>query len=316
MNKIFRKGYTALLAVAVMASMAACTDEYEYDGVGVVDNHGAYLSADQTSLFLTEFDEQKLSFTVSRHDTVDAASYRLYTTNDGIDIPSEVSFAAGEKSKKIEVEFNVPVGTIEDSVVIGVQDEDAYMYGAHSLTFVISRCELLTGGMMYSALFGGYWPIDIFLYGHTETTNADGTKSSTSRYMLKDPCYGTEHSDNPAETVDPLGLGELAQNHNIIFNLSSNGKAVLTSSNQSLFYCDATVSGNAEAVGDVLISGDGTYYKDETMVDATYNFRAANFILFPWEFRIGNTGWGFGTVINAVLFPGNFDPITQKITGE
>lgn len=302
MNKIFRNGYLAALALVAMATLNACTDEYEYDAAGDTDNSGAYLSAEQTDIIKTEFDDLSFTFTVERHDTEAAATYKLYASNEAYSVPSEVSFEAGEKSKEITVSFNVPVGTIEDKVVIGVEAEDAYMYGAQSLTFTISRCELLTGSIFYSQLFGGYWPVDVYLYGYNETENSDGSISSSARYMIKDPF-----------SFEELGLGENALNHNIIFSLNQKGTATLTSTNQSLFYVDATISGNPEAVGEAIISGNGTYYKEESMIDAQYNFSAANFVLFPWNVNIGTTRYGFGTVVNALIFPMNFDPIKQQI---
>ena len=100
----------------------ACTEEYDYIPETNIDLQGAYILTDETTLILGEDDAQQLQFTVARHDSTEAATYKLYTTNSSINIPTEVSFAANEGTKHFTVDFDFPIGTIEEDVTIGVEE--------------------------------------------------------------------------------------------------------------------------------------------------------------------------------------------------
>lgn len=300
MNRILKFGLF-VVAVAQAFALTSCTDEYEYDPVAKGDNEGAYILADNTSLLFTEQDGQTLTFTVFRHNTEEAKSYRLYCSDSEISVPSEVSFAAGEESKTVTISLNVPKGTMDKEVVIGVQDEDAYTYGAHSQTFTISCLRQISGCVLYQQLYrstgmnGAAWEINVYEYGVEEKKDDDGNViSSSKRYLIK----------NPYEEVMPVdGVG-----YNVTFSLAPNGKATCAAG-QTLFNCTPEVSGDASVVGPVYISGGGTYYKDP--VELEPGVSEGNLVLFSWSLSIGNTGYGFGTQINAVIFPAGYDPLTQ-----
>lgn len=300
MNRILKFGFSAF-AVLLAFVMTSCTDEYEYAPVANGDNEGAYILADKTSLLFTEQDEQTLTFTVFRHNTEEAKTYRLYCSDPEIVVPAEVSFAAGEESKMMTVNFNVPTGTMEKDVVIGVQDEDAYTYGAHSQTFTISCLRQISDCLLYQQLYtsgsmtGAAWEVSVYEYGVSEEKDDDGNVVSTSaRYLVKDPY-------SAVMPVDGLG-------HNVVFSLASNGKATCDAG-QTLFYCSPEVTGDASVVGPVYISGNGTYYKDK--VELEPGVSEGNLVLFSWSLSIGDTGYGFGTQINAVIFPAGYNPLTQ-----
>lgn len=282
MNRILKLWQPAMLAVFALA-FNACTDEYEYTPQPDADYEGAYILADETTLILGEDDAQQLSFTVARHDSTEAATYKLYTTNSSVNVPTEVNFAANEGTKKFTIDFDFPIGTIEENVTIGVEEGDTYMYGAHSQTYTISRCKKIPGQTTMASYFfsdgqggPGTWLLDIYEYG-TLTDEETGVK--TARYLLKEPFA----------VMEQVGQG-YGTGYNVIFSLDSNGNA--TTAEQGLYY--DTYNG-----GEVVVSGNGTYYS---------NYNA---IVFIWTLRIPSLGGGFGSIEHDIYFPTGYNPIPQ-----
>lgn len=298
MSKTIKYWQLCLMAILAMA-FSACTEEYEYDPTTDTATTGAYMETTNTSIILTEDEAQQFSFIVSRHDSTTATTYKLYTDNDKVEIPETVSFAAGEKSKTITAKLNVPLGTVQKKIVIGIDSADTYTYGAHSLTFVISRlkkisdCQMIAIGGFFDGI--GSWNMDVYEYGKVVE---NGAVVSTS-YFVKDP-YAYD-----------LGLPEdcIGKGNQFTFTLTPNGKATMGSGTNSLFYYSASLSGDASVVGDLIISGTGTYYASP--IELTEGFTASNFVLFNWESRIGTTDYGCGTLPHAVMFPEGYDPLTQ-----
>lgn len=320
MNKILKNSYIVALAALALA-FNACTDEYEYDPVTSVDNSGAYILADETSILRTEFEAQTFSFTVARREADEPGSYKLYTSDEAISIPSEVSFEAGEKEKVVTVNFDVPLGTIEDSVIIGVQAEDAYTYGSQSQTFVISRCEMIANCLFYSGWLGAYWGdtdengdgvagVEVYEYGYTETENADGSVTTKARYLLNNP-YNSNTVEQILEMAGMSQLGDNKLGHRVIFSISNSGRATLGSGEQTLFHASAEFTGGPS--GDIIVSGNGRYVKEYNVIDSNTGFQAANSVMFPWTMNIGTTGYMYGTNTHAVVFPTNYNPLKQEI---
>jgi len=279
MNKILKSSCYAVTALLATV-FTACTDDYDYDPAPV-ENDGAYVLANgSTTMILTEKDQQSLSFTVTRHDKTEAKTYKLYSSEANVPVPSEVSFAEGEEAKTITVNFNFPVGTIEKKVTIGVEDEDAYIYGAHSQTYTISRCKALPeGSFLQSSFFvtddgrPAIWDVDIYEFGVT-TDEKTGTK--TAKYLIKDPYY----------VAQQIGYGN-ATGYNFVITLTDKGKANATQ--QPIFHYD-------DYGADVAAKGKGTYF---------FNYNAIQFL---WSIDIPNLG-GFGSYTHIVYFPDGYDPI-------
>lgn len=298
MNRISKFGFPLIVALVSLV-MASCTDEYDYEPNTVSDNEGAYILADETSLVFTEEEEQSLTFTVHRHNTAEAKAYKLYCSELSINVPAEVSFEAGEESKSITVDFNLPSGTIDQEIVVGVSDEDAYIYGAHSQTFTVSCLRRIDGCEFYTQMAGAVsYSVNVYEYGVETEKDEEGNEVITARrYILKDP-YA------PLSDIADDGVG-----YNITFSVKNNGKATSTA-NQTIFYCSAELSQSASIVGPVYISGSGSYYKDEATIEP--GLTANNFVLFSWSLVIGNTGYGFGTKAHAIIFPDDYNPLTQS----
>ena len=138
MKKIFHFAFLAMVAVAEFTS---CTDDYSYDPAAKdATSSQAFLNtADGATsyTYLPDMD-QKLTIMVGRPDSTLAATIALSSNNSKFNVPSTVSFAAGEGTKDVDVTFDIVTGTSED-VCIAVAPENAYKYGVDSLKLSILR---------------------------------------------------------------------------------------------------------------------------------------------------------------------------------
>lgn len=326
MNRIFKNGYAVALATLALA-FTACTDEYEYDPAAPETGAaGAYISADETTIIFTEDEVPTITFTVERHDTEEAKSYRLYSSDEGVQIPSEVSFAAGEESKTLTVNLTLPAGTIGKEIVIGVNDEDAYMYGRKSMTFNVSVCRRVPGAMFYTQFIddgthGSLWDAIIYEYGKTtsQRTDTEGNPVTITKstFYLRDPynVQATDENGNPLYNEDGTPqtiFGDNGVGYGLTFTISSSSHRAELGSNPTLFYADATVTGDPAYTGTIIPSGDGTYYPEGEQVTLEPGVTAENVVVFSWMLLIGDTGAGYNGVPHAILFPKGYDVIDQS----
>ena len=326
MNRIFKNGYAVALATLALA-FTACTDEYEYDPAAPETGAaGAYISADETTIIFTEDEVPTITFTVERHDTEEAKSYRLYSSDEGVQIPSEVSFAAGEESKTLTVNLTLPAGTIGKEIVIGVNDEDAYVYGSKSMTFTVSVCRRVPGAMFYTQFIGdgthgSLWEAIIYEYGKTTSQRTDSKGNpvtiTKSTFYLKDPynVQATDENGNPLYNEDGTPqtiFGDNGVGYGLTFTISSSSHRAELGSNPTLFYADETVTGDPAYTGTIIPSGDGTYYPEGEKVTLEPGVTAENVVVFSWMLLIGDTGAGYNGVPHAILFPKGYDVIDQS----
>lgn len=326
MNRIFKNGYAVALATLALA-FTACTDEYEYDPAAPETGAaGAYISADETTIIFTEDEVPTITFTVERHDTEEAKSYRLYSSDEGVQIPSEVCFAAGEESKTLTVNLTLPAGTIGKEIVIGVNDEDAYVYGSKSMTFTVSVCRRVPGALFYTQFIGdgthgSLWEAIIYEYGKTtsQRTDTEGkpVTITKSTFYLKDPynVQATDENGNPLYNEDGTPqtiFGDNGVGYGLTFTISSSSHRAELGSNPTLFYADETVTGDPAYTGTIIPSGDGTYYPEGEQVTLEPGVTAENVVVFSWMLLIGDTGAGYNGVPHAILFPKGYDVIDQS----
>lgn len=326
MNRIFKNGYAVALATLALA-FTACTDEYEYDPAAPETGAaGAYISADETTIIFTEDEVPTITFTVERRDTEEAKSYRLYSSDEGVQIPSEVSFAAGEESKTLTVNLTLPAGTIGKEIVIGVNDEDAYVYGSKSMTFTVSVCRRVPGAMFYTRFIGdgthgSLWDAIIYEYGKTtsQRTDTEGNPVTITKstFYLKDPynLQATDEDGNPLYNEDGTPqtiFGDNGVGYGLTFTISSSSHRAELGSNPTLFYADETVTGDPAYTGTIIPSGDGTYYPEGEQVTLEPGVTAENVVVFSWMLLIGDTGAGYNGVPHAILFPKGYDVIDQS----
>ncbi len=121
--------------------MGACVEEYEYEPATAdssVATQKAYILTAKTVLDLENSEPQKLELTVGRPDGSAAATIHLITNNSKFKVPQSVEFKAGEKTKKINVNFDMQPASTE-KVNIKVDDAQAYDYGNTELDITVNR---------------------------------------------------------------------------------------------------------------------------------------------------------------------------------
>nr|WP_301850724.1 hypothetical protein [uncultured Prevotella sp.] len=237
MKTIIKYSHIALLAVIAFA-FSACTDEYDYDSVETVNNEGAYILANgKTTLYWNDTEDQAFSVVVARHDDSEAKTYKLTTSDGSVSVPAEVSFEANEKSKVVPVTCHFNVGDIKKKVTIGIADEDAYTYGAHSQTYTISRCKTFEGKFMSEA-FG----------------NEDGTPAEYPVTVYE--CGVTTNEETGKKTAQYLISNVYDFGYDVMFTLKDNGKAAT----------EGQPAWTHPNYGDVYVSGNGTYYSSQNCI--------------------------------------------------
>ena len=162
MKKTFKYAYVALAGLLAM-TITSCVDKYEYDGVGEQDP-GAFISANATQIKYAAEDEQVLTFNLQRTNSEAQENISLTCDNSKFQVPTSVSFAAGESKKTVSVPFSMLGGTTEE-VTISVAKESATVYGVSELKFTITRdfvWEYLGEGVYSCWLFGQSWPQPVY----------------------------------------------------------------------------------------------------------------------------------------------------------
>lgn len=152
MNKFFKYTFIALLGVLTLG-LSSCTDEYEYTPTSKTELGGnAFLVSEGSTAksFLPEA-EQSFTFKVSRIDSTEAQTVGLSSSNDKFTVPATVSFAAGQGTAEVKVNFNIAAGTSENTR-IAITDAEKYYYAATVLDYSITRYLAYSGTYVASGL--------------------------------------------------------------------------------------------------------------------------------------------------------------------
>lgn len=180
-----------LLAAVVGGALASCSDDHDYTP-GEKDA-GSYLYTDATSYSFLPEDEQTIVVNVGRTDATKAEKVKLSVDNENFSIPSSVSFAAGEKSKKVNLTFDITTGTTE-KVIISVDPKNSTVYGTDSLALTVTRD--------YTWISLGFVPFSSEFFG----VGLEGDYSVELRQAKENP--------TTYKLIDPFELGT-----NFIFQL-------------------------------------------------------------------------------------------------
>ncbi len=105
-----------LLCTIISIGMTSCTDSYDYDPAAQ-ENKGAFLIANTTSYMFTPGEAQEFEVTIQRRDTIEAGVVNLTSDNAKFNVPTQVSFAANEKTKTFTVTSNLDSGSEEQSTL-------------------------------------------------------------------------------------------------------------------------------------------------------------------------------------------------------
>lgn len=169
MKKIFK--YSLILLCTIMSiGMTSCTDSYDYDPAAPEDK-GAILIASTTSYMFTPGEAQEFNVTIQRRDTVEAGVVNLTSDNDKFNVPSQVSFAANEKTKTFTVTSNLDSGS-DETINISIAKGEGYSYGANTITFNVTTPKKFIGTFSSEA-FGDAWEQTVYELG-------------SGKYMLPD----------------------------------------------------------------------------------------------------------------------------------
>lgn len=162
MKKIFK--YSLMMLCAIMAiGLASCTDSYDYDPAAAEDS-GAFLIANTTSYMFTPGEAQEFEVTVQRRDTVEAGVVHLTSDNDKFNVPSQVSFAANEKTKTVKVTSNLDSGS-EETLNVSIAEGEGYNYGSNTITFYVSTPKKYVGTFNSEAM-GDAWEQVVYELGN------------------------------------------------------------------------------------------------------------------------------------------------------
>lgn len=151
-----------LLCTIISIGMTSCTDSYDYDPAAQ-ENKGAFLIANTTSYMFTPGEAQEFEVTIQRRDTIEAGVVNLTSDNAKFNVPTQVSFAANEKTKTFTVTSNLDSGS-EETVNIGIAEGDGYSYGANTITFNVTTPKKYVGTFT-SAIFEDVWDQVVYELG-------------------------------------------------------------------------------------------------------------------------------------------------------
>lgn len=263
MNKFFKYTFIALLGVLTLG-LSSCTDEYEYTPASKTELGGnAFLvSGGSTAKSFLPEAEQSFTFKVSRIDSTEAQTVGLSSSNDKFTVPATVSFAAGQGTAEVKVNFDIAAGTSEKTR-IAITDAEKYYYAATVLDYSITR---------YLA-YSGTYVADPGLLG----------------FEIQTPCYkiGAGKFMVPA---DP----ENGYEYDIVFSIDEKNNVIVAP--QPAWnhpkYGTVYVIGNAD--GDAAADGTGSG------VAGTYDPETGVVSMAMFHF-IPNTG-SFGTVADVFVF--------------
>lgn len=154
MNKIL----AGLVAVASIFATSSCSEDDSYTPAEPETGVKPYVyfsEKNETTLSLEPTAPAELTFTVCRQDTKDAIEMPLIVTENTsnvFNVPSSVSFAAGEESVDVTVTFpDAPIGT-PCSLTVGFSSEYTGIYysGIGQQTFTVNRVKWNNVGYVVS----------------------------------------------------------------------------------------------------------------------------------------------------------------------
>lgn len=166
MKNLAKYSSIAFLALSAVV-FSSCTDSYSYDKAPAYHGGQAYLVADSLNFTFSPTDAQTFDFKVERNDSTKAETVSLKSDNKVFTIPSEVSFAAGERSKVVPVTFNIPIGET-DTLNVSLDSAQAYIYAPSFKRFIVKRDYVwidLGQGQWTSSIFSQSSAVEVFKAG-------------------------------------------------------------------------------------------------------------------------------------------------------
>lgn len=167
MKKIFKYTFGALFGVV---AFTACTNEYEYDGVGEAENPnaaGVYFTENNKKSFEVEPGNEQFNLTLERTNTTEAQTVGISVVEDeaGVfEVPETVEFAAGEKTATLHITAPTAQEGGEYSLTVAIADNDRGIYAAgmqgYTINMAVQKWEKLGTGYWLDGIVASLYGVD------------------------------------------------------------------------------------------------------------------------------------------------------------
>lgn len=189
----------AVLLLIVGLVFSACKDEEIIETPSPIQEGGmqAYIYDNTPRSFVVTPDKpQTLEISFGRYNEADAATVdlKVIDPDNMFNVPT-LTFAAGEKTKKIVITYDMELGTNSDLTLVIPKDQ-AYWYGNDSIKLNVSRD--------YTWLEAGVVSFNSGWAGVTEDVKIQKAKEGNGLYRLVSPFYILEpdYAPNPGYHIE------------------------------------------------------------------------------------------------------------------
>ena len=233
MKNIFKYTFAAVLGAM---TLAACTNEYKYDGVGEADKAtaaGAYfLETGNPKNLEVEPGAEEFDLTLTRANTESAQTVGIAVVSDeaGIfEVPSSAQFAAGENTATIHVTAPRAEEGGQYSLTVGIVEEQQSIYSIGAQTYtvnmVVQKWEKLGTGYWVDGVISTYFGVNPnFAYAVQVEKMVEGNGAIHFRFVAPYSHAATGKDDLGAYIGYPYnaGAGD-EEDHVFLIDITSNG---------------------------------------------------------------------------------------------
>lgn len=233
MKNIFKYTFAAVLGAM---TLAACTNEYKYDGVGEADKAtaaGAYfLETGNPKNLEVEPGAEEFDLTLTRTNTESAQTVGIAVVSDeaGIfEVPSSAQFAAGENTATIHVTAPRAEEGGQYSLTVGIVEEQQSIYSIGAQTYtvnmVVQKWEKLGTGYWVDGVISTYFGVNPnFAYAVQVEKMVEGNGAIHFRFVAPYSHAATGKDDLGAYIGYPYnaGAGD-EEDHVFLIDITSNG---------------------------------------------------------------------------------------------
>ena len=233
MKNIFKYTFAAVLGAM---TLAACTNEYKYDGVGEADKAtaaGAYfLETGNPKNLEVEPGAEEFDLTLTRANTESAQTVGIAVVSDeaGIfEVPSSAQFAAGENTATIHVTAPRAEEGGQYSLTVGIVEEQQSIYSIGAQTYtvnmVVQKWEKLGTGYWVDGVISTYFGVNPnFAYAVQVEKMVEGNGAIHFRFVAPYSHAATGKDDLGAFIGYPynVGAGD-EEDHVFLIDITSNG---------------------------------------------------------------------------------------------
>lgn len=168
MKNLFKYAtYTLLAAIA----LTACTDKYEYDGVGEAENENAsgvfFASSNPTKTIELEPGSEEFDLTLVRANAESAQTVKIEVLSDEAGVfvvPETAEFAAGSTTATLHITAPNAEEGAEYSLTIGIAEDQQNIYGtgaqSYTANVAIQKWEDLGTGYLVDGTISTWYGVD------------------------------------------------------------------------------------------------------------------------------------------------------------